>query len=441
KEAFLFEDCIATSSWTLPTHASIFTGLPPAIHGTNGIGKWRIPTAFDTLAEVLHDENYTTVAFTDGGFVAGAKGFSQGFDLYSDGVSFQRPRPVGTAKMVVEQTINWLDTHQEAPFFLFMHTFEIHELYQPPSPFLGKFGPPEPAVISLTKRPNIKAESPSKENVHLTIARYDEGIAYTDYELKKLFDYLKENGLTENTLIVLFSDHGDEFYDHGGFSHSNSLYSEVLHVPLIIRLPGTTPLSGRVSRAVSQLDLFATVMEVLKIDYTPPSTSYSLLPLINQGIHEEEFKRTYATSQLLTRISVNQLPVNQSGLIGRMLLSIQDDRYKYILTTNADNSDFRLQEAWDNYGLARDTSFERQLSEADPSKQGITQELYFLTTDMMEQNNRADESPEIIEHMRQLLRESLDDAKKTASINATEKAEEAPLTDDERKTLEALGYL
>ena len=441
KEALLFEKCIATSSWTLPTHASIFTGLHPAIHGSNGIEKWRLSDSYETLAEVLHDANYTTAAFTDGAVIAAAKGFSQGFDLYSDGVLFQRPRPAGTIKLIVDQTINWLDSHQEAPFFLFMHTYEIHDVYQPPEPYLGKFGPPEPAKIYPTDRGEFKGNMPSKEDAHLAIARYDEGIAYTDNELQRLFSYLEKSGLTDNTIIVLFSDHGEEFYDHGTFTHGRNLYSEVLHVPLIIRMPGTTAPTGRISRAVSQLDLFSTITEALDIDYTPPRNSYSLMPLINDSADDEEYTRSYLPGHLLTRRDFRSIPFDEDGLIGKLLLSVEDENYKYILSTKVWDEGSPLQEAWDTHGLARDTSLERQLSDALPVEPGIIQELYFLPDDFKEQNNRAQEHPEIIEKMRQLLLKSLEDAKLTATIDVSEEEEEAPLTDDEREALEALGYL
>ena len=441
KEALLFEKCIATSSWTLPTHASIFTGLQPAIHGAYGIEKWRLSTSYDTLAEVLHEENYTTVAFTDGGVIAGEKGFYQGFDLFSDGVSFQNPRPAETAKLVVDQTLNWLDVHQDAPFFLFMHTFEIHDVYQPPEPFLGMFGPPDPAVIYPAKRGNMKGNMPSKENAHLAIARYDEGIAYTDNELGRLFTYLKENGLTDNTIIVLFADHGEEFYDHNEITHRHNLYNETVHVPLIIRMPGSTPPTGRINSVVSQLDLFNTVMEALQIDYSPPSTSHSLMPLINNDANPETYTRTYAPSHLLIRKKFFSDANNEDGLIGKMLLSVENAHYKYILSTDVREPDSSLQEAWDTYGKARDASMERQILNADPSKAGISEELYFLIDDVHEQNNRAEEHLQIKKNMRQLLRDSLDEAQKTVTINAEDEAEEIPLTDDERAALEALGYL
>lgn len=425
QESILFEECIATSSWTLPTHASIFTGLDPAIHGATGnYGNWRLPTRFDTLPELLHDEGYATAAFTEGVVIGGAKGFNQGFDVYSDGVA-KFPVPPGTAEVVIGQAMDWLKKHQDIPYFLFLHTYEIHDTYQPPPPFLGKFGPPLPAGISTSrdmgkKEGYLNFQEITKDHTSLMIDRYDEEIAYTDFALSKLFAYLKESGLTDNTMVVLFSDHGEEFYDHDGLSHHQTLYREQLHVPLIIRMPGNTPPQGRIAPKVSQLDLFATIVEALDVDYTPPSTSFSLMPFLTPNGDGSQYTRQYAPAHL--------------DLENTMILSIENIAHKYILRTELSDA---LSKDWRKLRAMHDTTFESLLIGTSEGEEA----LFLYPEDKLEKNNQATANPETTKILRSLLKESQKAAANTLPLARDEAEPTAPLSDAEREALEALGYL
>lgn len=432
-ESMVFEECIATSSWTLPTHASIFTGLAPSVHGATGnYGDWRLDTRFDTVAELLHAEGYATAAFTEGVVVGGEKGFHQGFDLYSDGVA-DAPLPPGTAEKVIGQAVGWLEKHEEFPFFLFLHTYEIHDTYQAPPPFLGKFAPPLPAGISTSKSMGeregyLNPQDLSPKDTELIVARYDEGIAYTDAALGRLFRYLNDSGLNENTMVVLFSDHGEEFYEHGALAHQKTLYQEQLHVPLIIRMPGSDPPRGRVATKVSQLDFFSTIVEALNLTHTPPATSFSLMPFLRSGGVGEEYRRRYAPSHLEQE--------------KEMTLSIQDDAQHYIVRMNLEKLPASHSEEWEALRARHDTSFESRLMEIAEGDSAAKEEaLYRLAEDALEQENRAKENPSATQNMRSLMNESLKAAAKTVSDDDTEPLGSTPLSDAERADLEALGYL
>ena len=180
--ATLFEDCLSTSSWTTPAHASMFTGLSPVLHGAGGPAGFRLRSSATTLAELARANGYLTAAYTQGHAISGSFGFTQGFDQYSDGPQSGMPAESnGVAGDLFAQGRAWLDEYGSAPFFLFMHTYEIHAPYVPPDAFHGKFaqgpignGAPAAKTTDPVERERIEA-------------LYDEGIAYTDHELGKFF--------------------------------------------------------------------------------------------------------------------------------------------------------------------------------------------------------------------------------------------------------------
>ena len=274
----------------------------------------------------------------------------------------------------------------------------------------------------------LNKEDLNPAHTPLMIARYDEEIAYTDSELSTLFAYLKDSGLTENTMVMLFSDHGEEFYDHGGLAHQKTLYREQLHVPLIIRMPGDTPPQGRVARTVSQLDFFATVVEALNLSYTPPATSFSLMPFLTPNGEENKYARQYAPSHLDKETM--------------MMLSIQNAAHKYILHTQLSDATSSISKDWRKIRTLHNTTFESRLIEAANARgTGGEEAVYKLPEDVLEQNNQASVNPEITKMMRSLMQESLKAAEKTLPEAQGTPEPDAPLSDAERNALEALGYL
>lgn len=256
ESSVLFENCISPSSWTLPAHASIFTGLHPSVHGATTYDGATLPMEIPTLGELARARGYRAAAFS-GGWVSSKFGFARGYERYAEHLILERK---------LENALDWLDGLKGRPFFLFFHTFEIHAPYEPPEEFAEKFT--DPSYDGLLKgrfAPDgeeylaILSEADRQRVSDL----YDAGIAYTDAKLGDFFEALKARGLWENTLVAVFSDHGEELWDHGGWGHGVTLYEEELHVPLIIKLPGKEPAAGRVDALVSLMDLYPTVAEVL----------------------------------------------------------------------------------------------------------------------------------------------------------------------------------
>jgi len=227
--AVLFENAISQSSWTRPAHMSIFTGLHPAEHGYVGlIDRGRLDASVPTLASVLRANGYHTIAFTGGVNVAAVYGFDNGFDLYrSNGKSFRDN---------LEETRYWLTNEAEEPFFLFWHGYDAHTPYTNDPIDRDALGlPAKPRRLGLRR---TCRDPGGAGRIGKVVDEYDAAIHRADRYLGKLVSELSRRALLESTVIVVLSDHGEEFLDHGGCLHLNTLYREVLHVPLVIRSPG-----------------------------------------------------------------------------------------------------------------------------------------------------------------------------------------------------------
>lgn len=291
-EGVLFENAVSQSPWTLPSFATVFTSLYPSQHGAGLVGAGTphfgssMRTAFPSLAMMLLREGYTTGAIINGPALSSEYGVCRGFEFY-DGVKDWKARP---ADRVTRDAIEWIDEHKHRPFFLFVHYFDPHVPYEPPAPYSEMFDPGYSGRIGsgfdretyaqacryLSRSGDAGAEA---DWDHLR-ALYDGEIAFTDQAVGMLLQGLRARGLRENTLVVFLSDHGEEFFDHGGFEHGHTLYDELLKVPLIFSLPGTVPENVRVGTQVRLLDVMPTVLDLLGIRSYPHFEGVSLKELM-----------------------------------------------------------------------------------------------------------------------------------------------------------------
>lgn len=409
KSAVLFERCMAPASWTTPSHATVFTGLPSSAHRAGGLMHRRLRPSFTTLAEVFRDEGYLTAAYTEGIAMSGELGFDQGFDTYGDG--YGPGLKPGSAEKTFTKGLDWLDRHGDHPFFLYLHTYEIHAPYQAPEPFHSRFaeGVP-PGVI------------PEAGGVAIEKARdaYDAEIAYTDDALGKLFDALQERGLLESSLVVIFSDHGEEFGEHGGITHARTVFQEQLHVPLIVRMPGATPPTGRVSQLVGLGDIFATILNGADVDHPIPSTSHNLIPLMHG--QTGAYARDMVTSTLLYRKE------------RKFFVAAQDESRKYIVTSQYATENSPI------YGVEVDSigTMEIPLLRA---KESISQSYFDLETDPGELSDDIANSPEGLDEFRDDIVAFFEKLQEEDFVQDTVAEESQPLTQKEQEELEALGYI
>jgi arylsulfatase A-like enzyme len=340
-----FERAISTVSWTLPSHASMFTGRYPyemfrRFDKMNN-DDWELPfgSEFPTLAEYLGQHGYRT-----GGFVANwmycdrVYGLDRGCSHYED-YSISIPQVLKAAFLtrsfssgfidVIDRSIvlarkdaaringeflDWLDRDQERPFFAFLNYMDAHEPYAMQPGFTEQF--------SQKSTPG-KGEPPAwivPPDVAARRLQYDRCIAYLDSQLGKLFDELEQRGRMKDTIVVVTSDHGEHFGEHGMISHGDTVYMPVLHVPLVIVGPSLRVKGQRVRETISLRDLAATIVELLHWGEPGPFPGRSLSRYWKGGAASEP-----AFSNLDCNIH------RDSGTIVTHLRSLVDNHYQYIV--------------------------------------------------------------------------------------------------------------
>ena len=251
-EGVVFEDVTAQVPVTLPSHASLFTGLLPPTHGVRDNTYFRLDTEARTLAEVLKAQGYETAAFVSAFVLDSSFGLDQGFDVYDDEVA-GRADSAGTiaerrGELVTRAFASWLEKRSSGrPFFAWLHYFDPHLPYAPPSPY-----PPG----------------------------YDGEIAYADAQVGRVLEALDASGLGKDTLVVVTSDHGESLGEHGEKSHGFFVYDSTLRVPLILKSAASLPEGERIAAPVRTIDIFPTVLEALRVAVPEASQGRSLLSLL-----------------------------------------------------------------------------------------------------------------------------------------------------------------
>lgn len=293
----VFEHAISAAPWTLPSHVSMLTGLYPSSHGVNKAKERGIGTVMEYLPEILKNSGYHTHALTAGGYVSERYGFGRGFESFyfnrGEDVSEARGFPY-TIKLAREKLAS-LD--RARPFFLFLHTYAVHCPYNPPPPYDTMFvsAGAQPIESDRCNRYyNEKAGFTAQNALYLS-DRYDGSVRYLDTQIEQLFTWLKEDGLFDNTVIVVTSDHGEEFFEHGRIGHKKSLYRELLEIPLIISGPGIKP--QRISESVNTVDLFPTILDLLGLPPSQQPDGHSLYSLLH-GEQEKFSRPPYQYSEL-----------------------------------------------------------------------------------------------------------------------------------------------
>ena len=251
KDAVVFDQAIAPSSWTKPSVASLFTSLLPRDHGCVQFYTPLDP-ALVTLAERLRDRGYGTGAVVVNQLVlAKNMHFDQGF------AHFAAPPSPRRAEQVVNAALGFLDARRGQPTFLYVHTMDAHTPYLPPPPFDRMFGPfPEPGRSAAEPSDYVVPRDFDR-----IVGQYDGAIAYGDRELGRFLRGLRERGLYDRATIVFLSDHGEELLDHGNWVHGHTLFDELVRVPLVVKYPDRREAGRRVASQVQLLDVLPTVLK------------------------------------------------------------------------------------------------------------------------------------------------------------------------------------
>lgn len=385
----LYEDCISAGSWTLPAHASLFTGLFPRDHHTTS-ESWTLDDSYDTLAEELGKSGYRTAGFSNNVWTNDTSGLKQGFDTFREmwrgqavrdqGISFDDPAVDMGAAETNQQIFQWLDglPDKTRPFFVFINYFEPHLPYRPPRPHDNDFLPE--GVDQETVRRLRSFYSPreygyilgvpwmkvSEKELEILTALYDGEIAYVDSIVGQLVEGLRSRDLLDDTLLVITSDHGEHLGEHRMLSHKLSVYDPLLRVPLILWSPERIPAGARIETQVQAHDVFGTILDLSRAreGFVPR------LPF-------EESARSYTFAELdypriFLKVIEKKIPGWDASAFDRSLKAVRGQRYKLI---------------WGSDGR---------------------HELYDIVDDPAESRNLAETHPEVLEEMRKVL-ESFND--------------------------------
>ena len=324
-EGAVFEQAQSPAPWTLPSHASVFTSLLPYDHGCRWDHDMMRPRHV-TLAERFWNAGYRTAAFTGGGFVSASFGFDHGFEVYEDHDEIREGGP----EAILAAALRWVRERRNEPYFLFLHTYEIH------SPLRrGDLADPRDAgrLPGIIDNPSFDAMHAGQlvltpqERRYVT-DYYDGGVAHADMMVGGFLEALRREGVLDRAILMVISDHGEELWERyptRGPGHGHSLYQELQHVPWLVRAPGLVPAGRRVREPVTLLDLSPTIQEMTGLPADPSQAGSSLAGALLHGV--EPSRREI---------------VMESVEYGPERFAMREGNYKVILTPAPDRFDKRL---------------------------------------------------------------------------------------------------
>ncbi len=437
-EGVLFENAISPSPWTLPAHASIFTGLHPSFHGCTERHK-RLDPLVPTLPKMLKDSGYHTAGFSNNSWISRAFGFANGFDAFYNlwqvvqyETDFANPDLQGTEKYgnalgllnkgnpfvnlingiygnslwrrydygarrinrLAAKALERMDKRR--PFFIFINYLEPHLKYAAPEPWFGKFldkGTSRKKALGVNQDAWACMGGTARmtaEDFEILRALYDAELSYLDYRVGEFCRALRKKGLFDDTVLIITSDHGENLGEHGLMDHQFSLHDTLLRVPLIIRFPGIFNRGARIKKMVQTTGILPTVCRLLGIE----NKGKDLLQLDSREAFAE-----YLTPQPPSEILKKRYPGGDFSRFCRGLTAVYSGDWKLISSTRGEY------------------------------------ELYNLKEDPEETSNLFESRPAIFDALRDRLK-GFQDSRPIVSGQTGEVA-----AGEVKKRLEALGYL
>ena len=350
QEGVLFENAYATAPYTLPSHASMLTGLYTFSHQAYDTP---LDNKYPTLGESLQSLGYRTAAFSanvstfnrSNGLGRGFIHFEDHFQSIGDTVKntvygrlfeyyflhkildYEDELGRLNAADINNATLNWIQKQEEEPFFIFINYYDVHSPYIPPDQFYEVRGITDNnlggLISSYWGTENLYVEL-SKEQLQSEIEAYDDCITYVDDNIGQLLADLKKQNLLDNTIFVITSDHGESFDEHGLRGHANALYRELIHVPLVIWWPGHIPVNTRISKPVSLVELPTTILNLIGKDFQE-EIDYPAL----SGLWEADASQVDIPFPLVELGKIDWAPVQNPSAYGAMKSVINSD-WQYI---------------------------------------------------------------------------------------------------------------
>lgn len=410
--ALRFSAALAPSPWTIPSHASLFTGLDPSVVGADV--EHPMSDRALTLAEHLKSQGFATGAVVNTSYLDHKFGFRQGFDEFSHQLEFKdAPKNVDTA-------LAFLTQHRSQRSFFFLHLFDVHGPYLQPAPYDSLFHSSAEAdpVIPWLRRIRLHdylLAKPPVSNLDGLRANYQAGVRRVDAELGRLFRELEQRGLLADVLVVVTSDHGEAFFEQGIWvGHGLFLYEGEVRVPLLVRFPPNAGIApGIDDTPVSLTDVAPTLLDALGVAPFPQQQGRSLMPLARREASDAEAAVYGVSSNLLSTRYVRTA------------------RWKYI----------------EPMRISHDQLFEWHMKPDEDMKGPLRAripagpQLYDLAADPGEQRNLVAERPEIAERMQRLVaeRSQRSDALR-AQLFGDATLAPPDLSPEEKQQLREMGY-
>ena len=286
-DATRFEWAQVPGTWSLPSHASLLTGVYPTVHRATA-HEAKLSKDVPFVAEELKKAGFKTAMFSSNGYVSGKWGFDRGWDVNRN---FIRESLPNGSEYLWKTAKAWLTPIVAKKQFAYLATIEPHVAYTPRKEFLVKYwdkaytGPIKPVQsgvqLGLIKAGKLKVNDNDKKYLE---ALHDGEISQSDAAFAAFIADLKKMGIYEKSAVVVVSDHGDQFYEHGSVGHGDTVYQELVHVPLMIRAPGVFPAGKVVHADVEVMDLYATLIDLAGVKPTPAAEGTTLAPLAHDEV-------------------------------------------------------------------------------------------------------------------------------------------------------------
>jgi arylsulfatase A-like enzyme len=397
-EGVVFDNAFSTAPWTMPSHASMFTGMYPSKHQTTNNHQF-LSSRFTTIAELLRANGYMTAAFSNNPWVSPLTNFNQGFDFFFKG--YEKSPDTGnkweklliaqvfrrlmrgenatgdlitghlTAQQTNTQIKKWFDNtwNHDTPFFMFINYMDAHLPYAVPESYARLF---LPKTISYKKAMAMGSNSTihmlyyagfcpmTKNDFDCLRSLYAAEINYLDHYIGKLCDQLRSLHLLDNTIIIITSDHGENFGENKKIGHFFSVDDRLLHVPLIIRYPKKINAGQRISRPVQLHQIFPTILDLIGLSWNKRND------LQGDGLFRENVPASFCLAELDAYYTgiMQIIHWNNNCFVddyARSLKTIRDQRYKYIMASDGQD---------ELYDMVKDPGESRNLSKANPQKTG-----------------------------------------------------------------------
>jgi len=394
--SILYQNAISVAPWTLPAHASFFTGTFPVKHrtyayaaGANWGGGNVLPAKFKTLAELLQKLGYETVSFSSNTFVSPSFGLNKGFERFfitwqifqthtdlsyiqaklADRQGFEKMRQQVQelikgnlfknfingvygryfqftwdygARRINNHVKSWYSRlrDQERPFFLFINYMETHLKYRPPRAFRYLFLPHDvnkSEVTRVNQEPILFMSEKIKmgpRDFSILESLYNAELRYLDHKMKEIFDFLESE--LDHSIVIVTSDHGENIGEHRLMSHFYGLQETLLHIPLIVKLPGLSEGKKEVLKIVQPVDIFPTILEILGYEDEEVRTQFQGFNLLSSD------QRQFAVAELLAPVPPFEFLSKRTGKASdllrskydRRLRAFRDHRFKYVWASN-----------------------------------------------------------------------------------------------------------